>query len=577
MKKLSPFIFLTLLFSSLCDAQSLTERILDFKSAITVFADATMHVHETIAVALPAGRHGIMREFPTSYADRWGVKHIVSFNVESVMQDGKPAQYKVQMLENGKRIVIGDPHKTLTFGVHVYDIVYTTHRQLGFFENHDELYWNVTGNGWRLPIDHASATVTLPDAIAPNQMRVEAYTGYQGQQGKNYLAAISGPSTAQWHTIEPLAPHEGLTLVITLPKGIVIPPSLLKKIGYFIRDNGALFLLLLGLFTLLGYCLMALRSIWKEQRAGTIIPLFYPPQDLQPAYIRHLMEYGFDNKAFAAEIINMAVHGFITIESKQNFLSRTYILKKTGDGDESLREAYKPLLASLFGSSDTLKLNSDNQSYMSQTMELLKHAVSKAMNQYFEYYGHILGYGIIIACVFSFAAFLVGFEGQGQLFFGFAALFALILFGFAYAIKGYTQAGRKLRDEIEGFKLFLKTTEEERLKIIGTPPTRTPELYEKYLPYAVALGVEKQWSDQFAPVFAQMARAGAPYVPIWYIGNGRDFSGKNFGSNLSNSLSSAIASSTKVSSSGTPPGSSSGSGGGGSSGGGGGGGGGGTW
>ncbi len=315
MKKLSPFIFLTLLFSSLCDAQSLTERILDFKSAITVFADATMRVHETIAVALPAGRRGIMRDFPTSYADRWSVKHIVSFNVESVMQDGKPAQYKVQMLENGKRIVIGDPHKTLTFGVHVYDIVYTTHRQLGFFENYDELYWNVTGNGWRLPIDHASATVTLPDAIVPNQMRVEAYTGYQGQKGKNYHATISGPSTAQWNTIEPLAPHEGLTLVITWPKGIVIPPSLLKKIGYFIRDNGALFLLLLGLFTLLGYCLMALRFIWKEQRAGTIIPLFYPPNGLQPAYIRHLMEYGFDNKAFAAEIINMAVHGFITIES----------------------------------------------------------------------------------------------------------------------------------------------------------------------------------------------------------------------------------------------------------------------
>ena len=103
------------------------------------------------------------------------------------------------------------------------------------------------------------ATITLPDAIAPNRMSVEAYTGYQGQQGKNYRATIPGPSIAQWNTIEPLAPYEGLTLVITWPKGIVTPPSLLKKIGYFIRDNGALFLLLLGLFTLLSYCLMALR------------------------------------------------------------------------------------------------------------------------------------------------------------------------------------------------------------------------------------------------------------------------------------------------------------------------------
>ena len=93
--------------------------------------------------------------FPPHMLIDGALKHIVSCKIESVMQDGTPAQYKIQMLENGKRILIGDPHKTLSFGVHVYDIVYTTNRQLGFFETHDELYWNVTGNGWRLPIDHA--------------------------------------------------------------------------------------------------------------------------------------------------------------------------------------------------------------------------------------------------------------------------------------------------------------------------------------------------------------------------------------------------------------------------------------
>ena len=143
---------------------------------------------------------------------------------------------------------------------------------------------------------------------------------------------------------------------------------------------------------------------------------------------------------------------------------------------------------------------------------------------------------------------------------------------FYWLLRGYTPEGLEIKKQIEGFKLFLKTTEEERLKIIGTPPTKTPELYETYLPYAIALGVEQQWSRQFAPLFERMAEQGNSYMAVWITGGRFDtFNTNTFASGISSSISSSIASSS------SPPGSSSGSGGRGSSGGGGGGGGGGGW
>ena len=126
-------------------------------------------------------------------------------------------------------------------------------------------------------------------------------------------------------------------------------------------------------------------------------------------------------------------------------------------------------------------------------------------------------------------------------------------------------------DQVEGFKMYLSVAEEERLQLLH-PPDKTPELFEKYLPYAFALDVENEWSEQFAEVLAQAAKNGQSYTPTWYDGNSwksQNFSGlaTGLGNNLSNSIAAAA----------TPPSSISGSGGGGSSGGGGGGGGGSGW
>ena len=141
---------------------------------------------------------------------------------------------------------------------------------------------------------------------------------------------------------------------------------------------------------------------------------------------------------------------------------------------------------------------------------------------------------------------------------------------FGHLLKAPTLQGRKVMDQAEGFKMFLSVTEKERMNLLN-PPDQTPELFEKYLPYALALDVEQKWSEQFSTVFEKLAKAGTAYHPYWYGGMHGGFRVNDFSSNLAGSFSNAISSSS------TPPGSSSGGGGGGFSGGGGGGGGGGGW
>ena len=183
----------------------------------------------------------------------------------------------------------------------------------------------------------------------------------------------------------------------------------------------------------------------------------------------------------------------------------------------------------------------------------------------------VVSFGVVISLItIIFAAIF-----DQALLFGFILLILINVICRAF-LQDYTNEGNKVKSEVKGFKLYLETAEVDRMKIIGTPPTKTPQLYEKYLPYAMALGVEKQWTQQFTPIFRKLAAQGHEYHPTWFVemlGSSRwETIPLDFGSQLSQSLSSVI-----ITSSSNVPGSSSGSDGGGSSGGGGGGGGGGGW
>jgi uncharacterized membrane protein YgcG len=561
---------------------AMQERIISFKSDIIVSRDASLHVTETITV-FSAGQaiiHGIVREFPTRYRDYGGTTYNVLFDLQQVIQDGVPAQYVIRNIKNGKKIFIGDRGKILPMGEHTYSISYTTNRQLGFFDHYDELYWNVTGNGWRLPIEQVHATVHLPQGTVIRS--AECYTGAQGEKGSACTHTVQG-DTVLFSTTRPFQPFQGLTIVVTWPKGIVHEPSWFQKIFWFFKDNGSFIAIILGVLLLWLLVVYGWYSARIINKPGTIIPLFYPPIDLMPSAVGFMKNRRYKQSLLAADIVDLAVRGFITISHEKTFWRGSrYTLAATKATEQFLAGGHldahdAPLLKTLFAQGTSVVIEKNNRDLIDKVQKHVKKYCASRVGCYTRRMKRFYIAGYVLAGLLGFAwVFFNPFAQYGRELIGLVRVLPVLLvvgaLGVIHKLRVYTKEGRKLQDEIDGFELYLVTAETERMQVIGTPPTRTPELYEKYLPYAIALGVEKQWSRQFVPVFERLEREGHPYVPIWYIGTFRgDLFASSFASEFGSSFNAAIFSAS------TPPGRSSGSGGRGSSGGGGGGGGGGGW
>jgi uncharacterized membrane protein YgcG len=625
-RRLLTLIFPLLAVTLLAGSAHAAEEILDWHSEITVHQDSSMTVTETIRVRTEGNiiKRGIYRDFPTTYKDRAGNRVTVDFTLLKVERDGGPEPYHTKKLSNGIRIYAGQSAVFLNPGVYTYKITYRTDRQLGYFEEHDELYWNVTGNGWDFPIRRASASVTVPPAIPADTLRMAGYVGPQGSRERGVSWQVGGKGNVLFTCNRPLKPREGLTIVLGWPKGHVVEPSGAQKAALLFSDNRNLAIALAGLLILFAYYLWAWRKVGKDPDKGTVIPRFEPPDKLSPAAMRYIMEMGFDNKAFAAAAINLAVKGYLTIseEDKAFGLSRTYTLKKTGEEPSTpLSKGEQKLARKLFpGNAKTLKLENKNHKKVSGAIKTLKDLLTEEYqkttflnNGGYMATGVLISIGVILfmgmsggtryggppiafivlwfvpwttatlflwasrkffmAAIFTFFLVMAGgmFAQITSIIF-LATLVFLVLVNvlFYVLLKSPTNLGRRIMDRIEGFKMYLSTAEEHRLEKLH-PPDKTPELFEKYLPYALALEVDQEWSEKFADVLSRAA-ANEGYSPGWYHGHHWDsmHTGR-FASSLGSSLSSAISSSA------TAPGSSSGFGGGGSSGGGGGGGGGGGW
>lgn len=550
-----------------------TERITSFHSDITVNKDGTMTVTENIEVYSGGNKikHGIYRDFPTKYADAYGNKYVVGFYVKSVLRDGKKEAYDVQSHGNGKRIIIGKSDYLLTTGKHTYSITYNTNCQLGFFEDHDELYWNVTGLGWEFDIEKASATVTLPQDIPSESVTLNGSTGSYGSEDKNFTSFVDQDGRSNFSTTNPLDLHQGLTIAVSWPKGYVSEPTFTDKIMYFFRDNiGSLFGLL-GLIAVTIFYLYSWNKSGRDPEKGTIIPLFTPPNELSPAATRYIRRMGFDNKTFVSAVLSMAVKGYLKIEEA----GRTYTLVKGNAGVEVLTNDEKPAAQQLIGSDKgpdyRVQLKQTNHIMIKDAITVLQNSLETSYKQrYFVTNRKYIAGAVMLSIASIFIPlFAFGATVSAALVI-IAILHAAVNAIFKILLKAPTIEGRKLMDDIEGFKMFLSITEKERMNLLN-PPEKTPELFEKFLPYAIALDVENQWSKQFSDVFERIANAGQEYTPSWYYGSRWNMNKfVAFTPAFTNSFATAISSSS------TPPGSRSGASGG-FSGGGGGGGGGGGW
>jgi hypothetical protein len=630
------------LFAAL-SARAQSERILDYHGDITLEDDGSLEVTETITVT-SAGRqirHGIYRDFPTTYTDISNNRYVVGFQMLSATRDSAAEQFRVEDQSNGKRIYLGKPNIFVSPGRHVYTLTYTTNRQLGFFKDHDELFWNVTGNSWDFAIDAASATIHLPLNIPADKVTLSGFTGLQGSR-ESRLSSTREGDAFQFTAQRTLSRHEGLSVLLLWPKGYITQPTFSQNLEFFFRDNRGALLLAAGFLVTLLYYLIAWSAVGRDPARGVIMALYEPPASLSPAAMRYLMRMGYDNKTFAAAVLDMAVRGFLKITED----SGTYRLTLTGKDNRVLSPDEKQIASDLFEERNEVILRQENHTLikgaMLATQKWLKAAEEKTyfltnsrylipalvlsvliMLSYFVTLGMpqriggvfisfwltfwTIGVSALLLTVFAawrdvsrhgsasligagkalfYTAFAIPFLGGEIMGLIFLVKLTSLAFGiflaasgalhgvFVHLMKAPTFAGRRLMDQVEGFKMFLGSVDGDRLNR-AAPPQQTPQVFEKFLPYALALDVEQDWANKFSGILSAAGTApgssGSAYTPSFYSGTSwNSFGGAGFASSFGSSLTSAISSSSSAPGSG-------GGGGDGGSGGGGGGGGGGGW
>ncbi len=527
----------------------------------------------------------------------------VGFEVISVERDGRDDNYSVESISNGKRIKIGNADLFLEDGEHTYKIAYRTTRQIGFFENYDELYWNVTGNGWTLPIERASTIIRLPNGGKIGQHAV--YTGYQGTNGKDAVVVLAEGNRFEAKTTRRLGPSEGFTVALAWPKGLVLPPTDVQMQQDWLRDNLGFFGLAATLLLVPLYYFMAWLRVGRDPQKGTIVPLFRPPEGMGASCVRYIYKAGYDDKAFAAGIVSLAVKGRMKITNVDD----DYRIAKTETGSATMTRSETALYHAT--PSGILELQQSNHRSVQNMRGVLEGAlddeydgVMYLKNIKWFVLGLVLSVvGVLISALllpndqkelilaaglFSMIwwgiiltvgtmsvrglfmtsgwfskikslmglVFLLPFAGFGLVVpsaiwssggYSTATLWyvggviALLAFNFIFywLLKAPTPRGRAVLDQIEGFRMYLTTAEEERLRVLN-PPEKTPELFERYLPFAMALDCENEWNAKFATILAAASTAGA--VGGWYTGPG-GFNSRSFGQDLGTSLTSSISSS----------------------------------
>jgi Predicted membrane protein (DUF2207) len=551
------------------------ERILSYDIDIAVQQSGTLDVTERIKVQAEGTqiRRGIYRDFPTRYKDRYGNRVVVGLEVLGVERDGQPEPWFTENVGNGVRINTGTDDFLPVPAEYMFTLHYRTQRQLGFFADHDELYWNAIGTGWIFAIENASVDVRLPDRVPVGSMSAEAYTGIQGARGRRYATELPDDGVARWRLTAPLAPHEGLTIVLTFPKGVIAAPTGAQRVAWFLRDNRGALIALVGLLMLAGFCTYEWRRVGRDPRKGVIIARYEPPAGQTPAGLRFLRRMGYDTRCFSSAVLSLAVSGCLRIARESKLLKDAWQLERDPSGRQPADEGERTLLDRLFkGGTSSVVLQKSNATKLSAAMTDHNRVLDKAMQpRYFRRNGFSIAKAVLIA-VPSVALALVLAQGTGvPAIVVVAVLMLASVIAFALLVRAPTPEGRKLMDEIEGLKLYLSVAERDELARMSAPdqpPQLDAKRYEMLLPYAVALEVEEAWTAKFTAAVGVAAAAATANNMGWYRGGNVGDLGS-----LSHAIGSSLTS--QIASSATPPGSSSGAGGGGSAGGGGGGGGGG--
>lgn len=547
------------------------ERIHSFDVGIVVHEDGDIDVTETIVVTAE-GRsinRGIYRALPRFFALDNGSRIRYGYDVDSVTRNGEREPYDIYNEGNARIIRIGDEDVFLPRGMRqTYQIRYSVKNQIRYFEDHDELYWNVTGNYWEFPIDSARAQITFPDGT-----RITGYDGYTGgfgTSGSDYSARQTQNGII-FQSTRGFGAEEGLTISVSIPKGVIEPPSFADKFGILWQRFVGVGLLILSFLGVGYYYFRSWQKVGRDAPRLPVFPVYHPPEGFSaPAahYIYHRNFKGSD--AFASSLVTLGMKGLLSIKTEKKTVELT---KQTPESAPAMEDFERDLYDGLLGSRETREIGDSYDSGFAAVYKDFKSVISKRYGA--KYFRWNTGY-IVFAAILSFIAVVVAatmtIDWSGWHVALIAGLIGLNLL-FMYLMPAQTRKGEEVRSEIAGLKLYMETAEKHQMNDVDihgdAPPPMSKERYEELLPYAMALDVEKPWSQYFENVLPDEAR---DYNPGW--GSYTYWGGHSLHA-MNRSLSSSISSSVSTAS--VQPSSSSGSGGGGFSGGGGGGGGGGGW
>jgi uncharacterized membrane protein len=504
------------------------EEIRNFHAEILINKDSSISVQEDIEYDFGYElRHGIFREIPYKY--EVGIRNYnLRMDVRRIT-DFKDDPYKYSVRREGRYVIvkIGDPDKEIT-GVHGYRIEYFVDGAVIFFEDHDQLYWNVTGNEWKIPIKKASAKVYFEEEI-PEGVKATCYTGYYGSKEQDCRFTIA-PSGVEFFASDSFNPGEGLTIVLGLPKGILMEPSPLKKASWFIADNWFFSLPFLTFFFVIYF--WHTRGRDPEGR-GVVAVQYEPPKDLTPAEAGALVDERADIIDITSTVIDLAVRGYIKIrevESKKLFFfsDRDYRLIKI---KEPLGNELKPheleVFTGMFGSKDEILISSLKNKFYTH-LPSIKESLYKQLvsGGYFpshpEKVRNVFKWSGIALIVVSF--FFLPHWGM-KLSFVLSGIFILI---FSRYMPRKTKKGSLARENILGFREFIERAEKDRIERLAKDD---PTLSDRVLPYALVFGLGDKWAEAFQDMYAK--------PPSWYDSPryGNSFSPRIFVDDLGRSLS----------------------------------------
>lgn len=548
-------LLLSLLF--IFPSAILGEEISSFSSDIIVQQNGTIDVKETIDYDFEsASRHGIFRTIPYIKTNTEGKKFRMNLEPQRVVDEaGAPYTYTTTDESGALTVKIGDANKTIT-GKHTYVIPYTVSGALTYFSDHDELYWNVTGNAWDASMQHVTASVQIPKPLESSEVRLTCYTGYAGSTAQECTSSYdNGVATFT----ASLASREGLTIVAGFPKNLVAVLEPTRIVPFWETLWGKLVIAGIVIASLLWYLVLPLKIVvdWFKRGRDPKAPIgvasawFSVPKtpdgiELTPAETGTLIDERADLQDVIAIIVDLARRGYVKLIEKKK---GEFTIEQTKEfaGDASLLPFELTLLSGMFAGSTTF---TTKQASLIGTVSLVKKALYERVVELKLFDKNPQA----IRDLYSIIGILGLVTGNIPL--------MLAAFIFGHGMPKKTLVGSQTANIAKSLKNFI-TSQERQFKYQASRQI----LFEKFLPFAIAFGVEQIWAERFKNIALKQ--------PDWYEGEvGRRFSSTLFVHSLSSSFTSSVAHAITPtsSSSGFSSGSS-----GGSSGGGGGGGGGGSW